>query len=172
MSRIFPGQVVLYLLLLLTLDITILPAFFPQAFRPILLYLWIPFVAVRWHWRLAVPMAFLVGLFRDFASVQPLGVETVVLVSYAILLSLFTQKMERESLLMQLLVTFLFIFMSLCTILVLSGFLISGHPIGGYGFFISMASALSSTFAAPFFFSLSDKWFHGRSILKQYELFG
>ncbi len=172
MSRAFPGKIILYLLFLLTLDVTVVPAFSSGLFRPVFLYLWIPYVSFKWHWRHTVPMAFLVGLLRDFTSVQPLGVETVVLVSYAILLTLFTQKMERESVIMQGLVVFLFVFFVLSTVLILSGFLVAGHPVGGYGFLVSMTAAFSSAVIAPFSFMLAGWWFQGRSGLKQYELFG
>lgn len=172
MPRAFPGKIILYLVFMLMLDVTVMPAFFTGLFRPIFLYLWVPYVAFKWNWRYSVPMAFVAGILRDFTTVQPLGVETVVLVSCAIGLALFTQKIERESLLMQMFVVFSFVFLVLSTILILSGFLVSGHPVGSYGILVSLTAAFSSAVIAPVYFALTEWWFQGRSGLKQYELFG
>ena len=173
MPRVLSAKVVSFVLLLWVCDICIFPSLFESGFmRPVLTYLIIVYAAFRWDWRKTAGLALFVGLLRDVTGSQPLGVETAVLTSSALVLGFLAQKMERDSFVVRVLAVFLFVFFDSLLILFLSGFLNFTNEFSGFFFLMIVSSAFLTALISPLFFYLTGKWFKDHLPLKQYELFG
>lgn len=171
MPRIFSPKVILFILFLHMLDICVLPAL--GAFRPILSYLWILFVAFHWPLKELWPAVLWVGILRDLAGTQPLGVETAALFGVAALLLFFMLKFEREFFLLRLAAGFLFVFLSLCLNLFLSHFISLHSQWTWHALGTCFLCAFWTAILMPFFFAFCGRWFMGEvHFRKQYELFG
>ncbi|MDD5670666.1 MAG: hypothetical protein PHN49_03400 [Candidatus Omnitrophica bacterium] len=171
MPRIFSGRVILFLILLLTFDVTVTPIFRFGDVQFFLTYLLVLYATFQWGWQTTIPMAILVGLMRDFLGTQSLGIETCSLLFASILLYLLVQKIERESLSLRMMITFIFVFCTLLVNLFLSNYLSGAMNVTWYHLAVAFGSALYTVLIMPVFFHVSAKWFHDSAVLQQYELF-
>ncbi len=171
MPRLLSAKVIFYLLILLAADFCIMPILRFSSVQPVLIYLMIPYAAFQWHWEKTVPMAIAVGILRDLTGVLPLGVETVVLVGISFLLDGIVQKIDRNSPLTQLVLTFLFLLGAFSGSFMLSGFLAGPQSLTANMLFGLVGSALLTAVMMPAAFYFTARWFFDKSTIKQYELF-
>jgi rod shape-determining protein MreD len=170
MPRLFSGKVILYLLILLILDICLMPAL--GAFRPILTYLWILYIAFHVPSEI-LAAAVLTGIFRDLFGSQPLGIETAGLVAVSSGLLFFMQKLEREFFPMRMAGAMIFVFSALLMNLTLASFLSPTPQFSFAAVGACFASAFISGLIMPVFFFITDFGFKDSvRNLRQYELFG
>ena len=172
MPRRISWKIIFYLLFLFLLDWSFVPLFAPGSFRPSFLYLAILYAAFVWQRSYLFPVALAAGLLRDLAGSQPLGVETAVLLSAAMLLDFLIHKIQRDSQLVKMATAFLFSFCSSAASLSLFIILSAPPNMNPYSFFFCLHSALATAIVSPVFFYFTSLWFHDRTPLKQYELFG
>ena len=172
MRRVFSLGVVAYLILLLLLELCWLPFAAGNPWRIALLYLMILYAAFEWNARFLIPLAGLIGLFRDLTGSLPFGTETLALFSSAWALRLVVPKIERGLLLVRLLTAFVYLATVPLLIAGFSGVLGGPAPLAGSRLGVIIGSALLSTAVLPLFFYMTGRWFGERSVLKQYELFG
>lgn len=171
MPRIFSAKVILFFLVMLALDVSLMPAAGVPAFRPVLLYLAVPYAAFEWQGARTVQAGLLAGFLRDLVSGLPLGVETVVLTAAALVLENFCLKIDRRSTAVRLVLVFLFVFSVSISTLALSVFLGCPAPLGWPEIGASLGAALAAAvFSLPVFF-LAARWFGAQRFLRQYELF-
>ena len=171
MPKIFSARVIFYLLILVALDLNIAPIFRLGPLQFVLTYLMVLYAAFQWGWQRTIPMAFVVGMFRDFFSSQALGVETVSLVLAALLLDQMVQKMQRELLWLRMVTGVIFILSILFFQFLITGLVTGVSQSYWYSWGIAFGSALYSAVLIPLFFFISAHWFHDRMAFKQYELF-
>ena len=171
MPRILSGRVVAYLLILLVFDLSLVPAIRIQMVQPILLYLMVLHTAFQWGIQKAVPMAIVIGLLRDFSGSQFFGIETASLIIASTVLNVIVQKIDRESAVTRIAVSFVFVF----SVLMLSGLFpaLVGAPVALtlHTFLISAAVACYTSVLTPIFSTVTSRWFRERAPMKQYELF-
>ncbi len=172
MPRIFSGKVILCLLFLLVLDISLAPFLRVGAFQPIFIYLAVVYSVFEWPVLKSIQLAVTVGFLRDLLGVQPFGVEACMLGLLALGLAVFVNRIEKQSLLMRFIGSFLFVFFALISILMLSGLLGAPVEISSQTMGLSFYSAASTAFMMPVIFYFMARWFGQREFLKQYELFG
>jgi len=168
---IFSGRATLYLLLLLTLDITVTPLFRLGDNRIFLSYLMVVYAAFQWGGRTIIPMAVAVGVARDLVSTQSLGIETLSLVLTSALLYLRIQKIEREWWWLRILTAFLFILCVSVISMIMSSFLTGTLPNFWYYSSVALGSSIYTAVVTPVFFYLTARWFRDHVAFKQYELF-
>lgn len=171
MPRLFSAKVISCLCFLLLLDWIFLAPFKGGFFQPVLLYLMILYAGFEWHWRQALRAALAVGFLRDAISSQPLGVETTVLFAATFALAFFVKKIERRSLIMRMIIGFVFVFTTSLFILVLSNLLGFAQQTLWQCFGMACSSAVSTAAFLPVFFFLTERWFGEKAPLRQYELF-
>lgn len=171
MSRVFTGKVILYLLVLLVCDLCLTPVVRTSALRPTLLPLLIPYAAFEWHPKRILPVAFLVGLLVDLTGAQPLGVATVAFVGAAWIFKIAVQKTERHWLLIQLVLTFSYLFVASAAALALSLWLGNFSAVSNAVVGTLAGSSLVSTAFFPLFVRGTRLWFRDAALLKQCELF-
>ena len=171
MPRLFSSKVIFYLFFLLVLDVCVMPMIHFGSARPVLLYLMIPYAALEWHWQKTLAMALAVGILRDLTGSHPMGSETTVLLAASLALDLMVQKMDRESTLMRLGLTFVLVFGVAVLTLFLSNLVGISAPVSWPALWVSLGMAAATTCVMPFFFYATAWWFHDRSLFKQYELF-
>lgn len=170
MPQLFSGKVLITLLLLTVLDLCITPVF--GILRPVLGYLLVTYaVFFAESSRQTAGVAIMAGMLRDLAGIEPLGVETAVLLLNAMILCFIVPKIERESHWMRSAIVFVFVFMVFLFRLAVSAFLTGYNAIPADFLSISFFSAFSTAMISPFFFYLIMGWFGNRPFLKQYELF-
>ena len=170
MPRLFSGKVILYLLLLMVLDVCLMPALGP--FRPILTYLWILYVAFHAPSE-TLAASVMIGVLRDLAGSQPLGIETAGLAVVSTGLLFFMQKLAREFFPMRMMGAMIFVFSALLMNLILANFLSPTPQITLYALGACVASAVVSALLMPVFFFITDYGFRDSvRNLRQYELFG
>ncbi|MFZ5803207.1 MAG: hypothetical protein ACOY3K_08945 [Candidatus Omnitrophota bacterium] len=171
MLRIFSWRLGFYLIVLVTLDMTLGARARVGNACLFLSYLPVIYAAFHWGGAKALPTAVMVGILRDTASTGFLGLETLSLVLASWPLMVAVQKLRRELWMLKAGITFLFVL----TVLLIQGSI--WMIFGRFSFQIEMllgtllGSALYTTLAAFPFFKLSDRWFEGRMHLKQYEFF-
>ncbi len=171
MPRLLSAKVIFYLTLLLILDFCLMPIFRVGSVQPVLLYLMIPYASFQWHWEKTVPLAVIVGLFRDLTGVLPLGVETAALVGVTFLLDGVVQKIDRNAPITQLFLSFFYLSGVFFGGFILSGLIRGEQIMNANMFFGLLGSALMTAVAMPFFFYLTARWFFDKTAIKQYELF-
>ncbi len=171
MPRFFSGKVILYVLILHVLDLCLTPSL--GIFRPVFLYLWVLYAAFCGPVSALIPAAVIAGVLRDLSGSQPLGVETISLTGMACALTFLILKFQHEFFLMRMILGAIFIFFTLILNMIFSSFLAPNTPVMWNGFYASFFVTVISTFAMPFFFEVTRKWFpQETNSLRQYELFG
>lgn len=169
MPRLFSGKVLTAVLAAAVLDICVMPLFGPV--RPVLGYLLAVYAVFFAESGKVKGVALLVGLLRDLAGIEPLGVETLVLLAAAMVLAFIVPKIERESLWTRMGICFVFVFSVFLVRLAFSAFLSGSNAIPASTLVFSLYSALSTALISPFVFWLLQGWFGMRPALRQYELF-
>jgi len=162
----------IYLMTLMVFDFVLMPFFRVGPAQPLLLYLMVPYAVFEQHWNRVLPLALLVGFFRDIFSPGLLGVETVTGAAASAGLILLVRKIERGTAVMRMAASFLYIFLMLYGIFLISKILGGPSYDFPFAFQIAFASAFETALLAPPFFYLTARWFHDRIPLRQYELFG
>ncbi len=171
MPHLFSFKVISYLLFLTVLDVTLCPVLRIHAVYPSLLYLLICYTAFEWGNRKTIYVAFWVGLFKDLLGGGPLGLETSILVVMSFALDFVVQKIQREFPGIYLLITFLFVFLSLMFKMIIAYFL-EWLPMVSWEYMEAILfKALYTTLLLPIFYFVTERWFGNQSFLKQYELF-
>ncbi len=172
MPRIFSGKVILYFFLLLVADLCWSPWIAVGGAQPVFLYLMVVYSAFQWGaWR-SVPVAIVAGLARDLTGSLDLGVETLVLFISTLVLDFLVQKLDRESQLVRMIAAFLFVFWVLLELAYCSSFFGMKLPVTGHALLGILTTALYTAVWTPVFFGVTSRWFHDRTPMKQYELFG
>ncbi len=170
MPKLFSGKILIAVIAATVLDLCVLPVF--GALRPVLAYLLVAYAVLFAENRgRIVGMALLAGGLRDLAGIEPLGVETAVLLLNALVLGFVVPKIERESTWMRVCIVFIFIMTVFLFRLTVSAFLTGANAIPSDYLSAAFSSALTTALISPFFFYLFQAWLGGRSMLKQYELF-
>lgn len=173
MYRLISGKVIVFLLVCLALDVSFMPLFRSDLFYPpVFLYLAVLYTAFVWHGQHTLGIGLAVGFLKDLVSLQPLGIETVVLGSASFALVLIVQSLDRESFLNRFVTCFIFVLSVSFLIWGISGFLVSSSRISWYPVYACLILALSTSVAMPLFFYFAGRWFKDQQPLKQYELFG
>ena len=171
MRRLLSARLLILVVILLALEYTFSPFFYLLRGRIDLLYLLILDYAFFWSWERVPFFALLMGLLRDFIGGHMFGIETVSLTVTGLLLSLGTQKLERESFLIRLGLSLLFVLLTETLSLSLGSWLETSQGLS----FDLMGSVfwttIYTTALAPIFFRLTNHWFKRTSFLRQYELF-
>ncbi len=171
MPRVITGRLILYLLLWLGAEMTVLRSFHLGAAAPLPLYLMVLYACLEWGWKTTIPVAFCAGLMRDLAGSAPFGVETSALVISSLVLDLLVQKIEHGILVFRLGIALIFMACALAISYSLTLLLGSRTAFAASDFAALAGSALYSALLYPFFFFLTALWFKERRLLRQYELF-
>ncbi len=171
MFGLFSWRISLYVIALISLDMTMAPLLRVGGAQFMLSYLFIVYVAFQWGWQKAIPVAFLVGLSRDFISSQVFGLETLALVYAAYLLNLIVQKMERSRMLLRMVVAFYFTSLAFIINILSATFVMENVRMSWNYVSVALGSALYTAVLLPVFFYISSKWFNDTVSIKQYELF-
>ncbi len=170
MPRLVSAKVILYFLLLVVLDGSVMPAFQVRFVYPSFLYLFICYAAFEWGASKTVYVAFWAGILRDLLGGGLIGLDATLLVALALALDFLVQKMERQLPWIYFIMTFLFVFCAGALRLLAS---YAGEmptsSVWGYFGMISM-TALYTCALLPLFNFLTNRWF-GHSSTRQYELF-
>jgi rod shape-determining protein MreD len=157
--------------LLLALQYGLSPFFELLIGRIDFLYLLVLDYAFFWSWERVPFFALTVGLLRDFVGGHLFGIETVSLTLTGLLLYLGAQKLERESPLIRLAMTFLFVLLTESLSLGLGNSLTASRN-GSWNLIAGVfLTTLYTTAVSPGFFWLTHRWFKRIPTLKQYELF-
>jgi rod shape-determining protein MreD len=170
MPRLFSAKVILYFLLLVVLDGSVMPAFQIRSVYPGFLYLFICYAAFEWGAPKTVYVAFWAGLLQDLLGGGLIGLNATLLVALALGLDFLVQKMERQLPGIYFIVTFLFVFCA-GALRLLTGYAGELPPslVWGYLGMITM-TALYTSALLPLFNFMTNGWF-GPSSTRQYELF-
>ena len=172
MPRLFSWKVILYLLFAFMLDVSVMPVLWPGDARPVFLYLAVLYSAFEWNWFKTVRIALAVGLLRDLTGTQPLGLETIVLVSVSFLTGYITRKIEKKSLSGRAVISGIYTASVLIFTFLFAVFIGSSYPFSGRVVAIAVSAGFWNGILAPVFFIFSHRWFLGRlPNLRQYELF-
>lgn len=159
MPRLLSFKVALLLLVLMVLDMSVFPILSMGAFRPVLSYLFVLYVAFEWHWKKTLMAAFLVGCIRDALSFHPFGIEIVSLSIVSMGLVFFVQKMVIQSTLVRMLGAFIFTFLSLTFVIGFNSLLNAQLKFADQGFSTVIASSFLTTLCMPIFFWGADRLF-------------
>ena len=170
MPRLFSAKVILFFILLVVLDGTVMPVFQIRSVYPSFLYLFVCYAAFEWESRKTVYVAFWAGLFCDLLGGGLIGLEASILVGLAVGLDFVVQKMEREFPGIYFIITFLFVFFA-GVLRLLAGYAgdLQVSLLPNYLGLVAM-TALYTCAMLPFFNFLANRWF-GFTSSKQYELF-
>lgn len=171
MRRLFASKVLIYLLLLIVLDITLAPALAMGDVRFFLSYLMVIYAAFQWGWKQSIPIALLLGVLRELAGSEVLGIETCAMMMGAFLLGLAVQKIDKGMVLLRLLTTLVFVFFVLTLRALFSVFLTEMKFDYWYYLSVSLGCSVYTAALTPLFFHFSARWFHDRTAIKQYDLF-
>lgn len=172
MSRILPGKVIVYLLLLYVMDLAVVSIFRIGEIKPVLLYMLVLYSAFQMDWKTLLPVVCIAGLLRDLISLQTFGIETSSLVLGTVLLDLLVQKLERGIWILRVFIAFLFCTAVLVLNLILSNFFNQEPGFSWHVLLTILATAFYTACLLPVFFYVSARWFGDRKAIKQYELFG
>ena len=171
MSRIITRRLIVYLLLLLVLEMTLLRLVRIGNAAPLVVYLMVLYACLEWGWKTTLPVAVCAGLMRDLAGTATFGAETSSLVLASLALDLLVQKIEHDLTLFRMAIAFLFV---LCVLSISYFFAIILGNRSGFAWQDLGAlsgSAVYSALVYPVFFNVTALWFHDRDRLKQFELF-
>ena len=171
MPRLFSVKVILYFCFLLLLDWVFTAPLRRGSFQPVFLYLIALYAGFEGDWRQTFRFAFAAGFLRDALSTQPMGVETAVLLAAALSLSFFVKKVERRSVVMRMIIGFIFIFGVNLFVLAISNLLGFSQQSLGQCLALAGSTAGSTVLFLPLFFFLTAWWFTEKEALRQYELF-
>ncbi len=163
MPRLFSGKVILYLLFLLILDISVLPALAADQPRPVFLHLFVLFVAYEWDWRKTFAAALWVGLIRDVISMQALGAETFALLMTSAGLIFYIQKVQTAWTPVKMVGAFGFIFLSQILAVLLASLAVHSSLLSMEIVRQAFFSALLSSALLPLFFVFSQRVFQRRA---------
>jgi rod shape-determining protein MreD len=171
MRELLSGRFLILVAGLVTLDYTLAAFFPPLGGKPDLLYLVILDYAFFWSWERVPFLALGLGLLRDFFGGHLFGIETLSLTATGFLLSLGTQKLERGSGWVRLVMSFLFIALTELLRVSLGRGIefsrgLSFELIGSIFWTTIYTMAL-----APFFFWFTARWLKRIPVYTQYELF-
>lgn len=172
MPRVITKRLIIYLVLWLVAEMTLLRPFWIGSAAPLPLYLMVLYACLEWGWKTTIPVAFCAGLMRDLAGSAPFGVETSALVLSSLVLDLMVQKVEHSILLFRFAIAVIFMACVLGISYMLTLVLGSRTVFVWNDLSIWIGSAVYSAVLYPFFFYLTARWFKDRRVLKQYELFG
>lgn len=170
MPQLFSAKILITILVLTILDLCLTPLF--GIARPLLAYLLVVFAILEGaEIRKIGGLALLTGVLRDFSGIEPLGVETFILSSTAIVFAFITSKIEHESVLTRTGIVFLFVFFVCMIRLALGAFITGSNAVPTQFLFLTLLSSFSTAMISPAFLWLLKGWLGRRSFLKQYELF-
>lgn len=159
MPRLFSAKVVFFILLLAALDMSVFPAFSSGYGGPVLLYLFVIYVAFEWHWTKTVVAAVMVGLVRDSLTIQPFGIETISLFLSSLGLNFYIQKVENRSTGARLIGTFLFTASVLLGVVTWTHLLKPSIELTSQTFWTCFFSVTMTTLSMVPFFWISNRWF-------------
>ena len=170
MSRVVTRSLILYLVLLVVLEMTLVRFFKVRNAVPLLVYLMVLYASLEWGWKTTIPVALCAGLLRDLAASGPFGVETSSLILASLVLDLLVQKIEHGLTAFRMAIAFLFIFCALALNYAFALVLGSRSAFAWQDVGALTGSALYSALVYPFFFYATAFWFQNRR-LRQFELF-
>ncbi len=169
MLKLFSGKVLILLIGLTAADICLTPVL--GILRPVLGYLLVLYAVLFEEGRQSAAFALTVGGLRDLTGIEPLGVETTVLLVMTLLLAFVILKIERESPWIRMAVVFIFVLTVFICRLVVGAFLTGSNAIPADYLAVSFFSAFSTAMISPFVFLFFHRFFGRQTLLKQYELF-
>ena len=171
MSRVISRSLILYLLILVVFEMTLLRLIRIGNATPLLVYLMVFYAGLEWGWRTVIPVAFCAGLMRDFTGFAPFGVEASSLVLAGLILDIMVQKIEHGLMFFRMAIAFLFVFCVLSLNYLFALVLGSRSGFAWQDLRDFTGAALYTALVYPVFFYVTALWFHNRRLLKQYELF-
>jgi rod shape-determining protein MreD len=147
-------------------------AFFPVGTgQPDFLYLMVLYYGFFWSWERVPFFAFGIGLLRDFLGGHLFGVETLSLTLAGLLLSVGTQKVERESFWVRIAMSSLFVALAETLRVSLGRGLELSHGLSLDLIQGIIWTTMWTTALAPFFFWFTGRWLKRSPAYTQYELF-
>lgn len=153
------------------LEFSIVPLISIRGVRPDFFFVFLVFYAFQIDTRSVIPLAFLLGLAKDFASNAFFGLETASLAGAAVLLRLLAVRFDREKRWIQMGSLFAFsgtalVLFSLAALLVQAPYGLN-VPVMSKAFFIALYTTVFGFALIPFL----DRWLRPSLRQKQYELF-
>ena len=126
---------------------------------------------MSWRGVQVLSLAFAVGFLRDLSSIQPFGVSMVSVVGASLILLFAMLKIERQWIVVRMMVAFTYVFLIL-TFETLLSLILGVHGLISWNTVrIFWGSAFATTALLPVFFWFARLWFHDRQPLRQFELF-
>lgn len=172
MFRLVSWKIFLTILGLFAFDAGVSQDFAIGGSRPIFLYMFILYSAFAWGGDQALFLALFVGILRDLSGSQTLGVETVSVVFWAIILDSILLKISRDSQGVKLILPFFYVFLTLLTNLGFSAFLSQKDAVVvAEGIPSAFFTALYTAIVFPFMNGFFNVWFQPKKRTRQYELF-
>lgn len=171
MRRFVSARLLILALLLLALQYCLSPFFQLLIGRIDFLYLLVLDYAFFWSWERVPFFALSMGLVRDFIGGHLFGIETLSLTLTGLLLYLGAKKLERESFLIRLGMTFLFVLLTESLSLGLGNSLEASRNWSWSLIASVFMTTIYTTAVSPGFFWLTHRWFKRTPILRQFELF-
>lgn len=171
MRRFFSRSLIALIVILWTADVTLMPVWFSDAFRPVCSFFLLLYAAMIWRGRHVIAIAMALGLLRDLAGVQPFGVSLLAVCSAAFFLLFVQLKIERQWIVVRMLVAFVFSMLVLGLELLFSAMLGQSQAFSFTSLRLITGSAIATSLGLPVFIAFAGFWFHDRGPLKQYPLF-
>lgn len=172
MFRLVSWKILLTILGLFALDAGVSQDFAIGGYRPIFLYLFILYSAFTWGGDQALFIALFAGILRDLSGSQTLGVETVSVVFWAIVLDSILLKISRDSQGVKFILPFFYVFSVLLLNLGFSTFLNQKDAMIVFeGIPKAFFTALYTAIVLPVMSGLFGVWFQPQKRTRQYELF-
>lgn len=171
MRRLVSGRQLILLVLLLLLQHGFSPFFFTLKGRPDFFYLLVLDYAFFWNWHRVAAFALGVGLVRDFLGGHLFGIETASLAVMGWFLDLGMRKLDRESPLVRLGMSALFVALTEFLSLGLGVWIETSKGLNFELMTGVFLTTIYTTALAPGFFWFTNRWFDRTPVLKQYELF-